>query len=79
MLQTPVIDIDDVVSFQCRRCPEHSTQDESISDPNPTKGSNMFPGGNVDDSMSCLCNAGFFFEEGARARGVMAVPSSLGW
>jgi len=30
MMQNPVLDIDDVVSFQCRRCPEHSTQDESL-------------------------------------------------
>ena len=66
MMQNPHIDdtIDDDVSYQCKKCPENSTQDGSIYDPTPVWHGNSFAGSHADNSMSCLCNAGFLFEEG---------------
>ena len=51
------------VYYQCRICPEHSTQDETIYDEHPPRDYEAF--GNADNSMSCLCNAGFSYEEAA--------------
>ena len=77
MKQGPFIDVnvDDNVSFQCRECPEHSTQneitnqhqyiDESVPYPSWT-GNDDF-GQHADNFMSCVCNAGFFFQQNASA------------
>jgi len=78
MMQNSFIEknIDDDVSFQCRECPEHSTQDESVynepfstgwSSQYPYWTSNTFSGNNLDNSMSCVCNAGFFFQQDVSA------------
>ena len=53
--------------WQCQPCPDHSTQDETIYDDIPPwdgYGDAVLGGNQADNSMSCLCNAGFFKIEG---------------
>jgi len=53
--------------WQCQPCTDHSTQDETIHNETPPwdgEGDYMIGGNQADNSMSCLCNAGFFKIEG---------------